>query len=202
MPMLFSPEMAKRILSGTKILTIRPIPVNIVGVTANLLVVGDRMVIEQYWSSALTHCLRSIETTCLHFDDVHLLKLKDLCDGDATKDGFGNLAELKRFWKNKVGSWDENAIVYSHVFRALTTSEKYEVLPILLNEKTKEIEGYSLFGYDYSLEPIFHNRIRLQYCQNSDVETVRNKKVLSLTVRGSSIVQVRQSPATTTDIFE
>jgi hypothetical protein len=165
------------------------------------------MAIEQYWSSALTHCLRSIETTCLRFIDVHLLKLKDLCDEDATKDGFRNLAELKRFWKNKIGSWDENAIVYSHVFRALTTSEKYEVLPILLNEKTKEIEGYSLFGYDYSLEPIFDKHFKFHYCQDSDVgaglsTAVRNKSALSLTVKGDEIVQVRHSAAKTTDIFE
>jgi hypothetical protein len=207
MPIVFSPEMASQILRRRKTLTIRPNCLIDLGTIRNLLVVGDRVTIENYWKSVLTHCLLSIEITCLRFADVHSLKLKDLDDEIAVKDGFKNLAELERFWKNKNGVWDENATVYSHRFRTVTTSEKYEFLPIKVNERTDETEGYSLFGYDYCLKPIFYNRVRFQYHPNSDVtmellDAVRNKTVLSLTVRGERIVEAKPSPVTTTDIFE
>lgn len=207
MPILLSPEMAKHILRGRKTLTIRPNCFSDLGTIENILVVGDRVIIQEFWAQALTHCSPSIDMTCLQFCDAHALKLKDLDEEIAMEDGFKSLAELKQFWKNKTGSWEENTPVFLHKFKTITTSEKCVFLPITVNDETMKTEGYSLFGYDYHLEPIFECRARFEYCLNSQVNRMLsaaacNKEVLSLTVRGDKIVEAKNSPVTTTDIFE
>jgi len=51
--------------------------------------------------------------------NVYPLKLRDINDSIAQKDGFNNAKELKEFWVKKLSSWNPSPVVYVHEFDAI-----------------------------------------------------------------------------------
>lgn len=102
--MLFSKVLIEKILLGTKTSTMRnKVQVN-AGKITNLMADRD---------------YSKISGKYIKITKVYPIKLKDVDDTKAQKDGFKNVEELKDYWLKKIGAWNPNQVIYIHEFEVV-----------------------------------------------------------------------------------
>jgi hypothetical protein len=99
--MMFKKVLIDLILQGKKTMTSRSKPLYKVGVTTNLMADRD---------------YSKISGKYLKITKVYKKALNEFTDKDANKEGFKDLLEFKKYWKENIGEWTPNIEVWVHEF--------------------------------------------------------------------------------------
>jgi len=98
---MFKKELIDKILKGTKTMTSRSKPLYRKGEITNLMANKD-------YSKSTGKYIRITK--------VYQKALNEFDNEDSKKEGFENLDQFKMYWKENVGTWRPNDVVWVHEF--------------------------------------------------------------------------------------
>jgi len=98
---MFNKVLIDLILQSKKTMTSRAKPLYEVGEVTNLMANRD---------------YSKISGKYIKITKVYQKPLSEFTDKDANKEGFDNLSEFKKYWKENIGEWDNSITVWVHEF--------------------------------------------------------------------------------------